>query len=193
MIGLAFRWAAHNTTAPLVSSEAPIEIVPYSPEWPARFESEAALLGVALAQWLVADLEHIGSTAVSGLAAKPIIDIMGPVANLQDSVAAIGMARRLGYRYFPYRPELMHWFCKPSPEFRTHHLHPVPHDSPLWHDRLAFRDALRGDPKLAAKYCELKRQLAAEHRLDREAYTDGKSSFVRAVAEEWRTRRGSAP
>jgi len=175
-----------------VSSEAPIELVPYSPEWPARFESEAALLRVALAQWLVADLEHIGSTAVPGLAAKPIIDIMGPVATLQDSLAAIGAAQRLGYCYFPYKPEVMHWFCKPSPEFRTHHLHLVPHDSPLWHDRLAFRDALRSDSQLAAQYRELKFKLAATHRLDREAYTDGKSSFVQSVLQEWRTRRGSA-
>lgn len=175
-----------------VNKEAAIDLAPYSPEWPLRFASEAALLRAALGQWLVADLEHIGSTAVPGLVAKPVIDIMGPVANLQDSVAAIDAAQSLGYCYFPYKPEQMHWFCKPSPEFRTHHLHLVPYDSPLWHDRLAFRDALRQDAKLAAQYRELKSELAAKHRLDREEYTDGKSSFVQAVLQKWGARRGSA-
>ena len=175
-----------------MNREAPIELVPYSPEWLLRFASEAALLRAVLRQWLVADLEHIGSTAVSGLVAKPIIDIMGPVASLQSSIAAINAAQDMGYRYFPYKPEQMHWFCKPSPEFRTHHLHLVPYDSPLWHDRLAFRDALRSDAALAAQYRELKLELAAKYRWDREAYTDGKSSFVQQVLQVWRTSRGSA-
>jgi GrpB-like predicted nucleotidyltransferase (UPF0157 family) len=170
-----------STKALRVEREAPIELVPYSPAWPARFASEAAMLREALKPWLVADLEHIGSTAVPGLVAKPVVDIMGPVADLQASVDAIGAAQRVGYCYFPYKSEQMHWFCKPSPEARTHHLHLVPYDSALWHDRLAFRDALRGDARLSAQYRELKLELAARHRQDREAYTDGKSSFVQAV------------
>ena len=72
----------------------------------------------------------------------------------------------------------MHWFCKPSPEFRTHHLHMVPIGSQLWNDRLAFRDALRGNPTLAAEYATLKTGLAVEFREDREAYTDAKTPFV---------------
>jgi len=175
-----------------VDREAPIEIVSYSPEWPVRFLAEAALLRVALGPWLAADLEHIGSTAVPGMVAKPVIDIMGPVADLQSSRAAIAAAQRLGYSYFPYKPDQMHWFCKPSPQFRTHHLHLVPYHSALWHDRLDFRDALRNDSRLAANYRELKFELAAKHRLDREAYTDGKSSFVQAALAEWRARGESA-
>jgi GrpB-like predicted nucleotidyltransferase (UPF0157 family) len=72
----------------------------------------------------------------------------------------------------------MHWFCKPSPEHRTHHLHLVPLGSALWHDRLAFRDALRANPQLAAEYEALKRRLARDFRLDREAYTEDKTQFV---------------
>jgi GrpB-like predicted nucleotidyltransferase (UPF0157 family) len=76
----------------------------------------------------------------------------------------------------------MHWFCKPSPAQRTHHLHAVVHGGPVWRERLAFRDALRSDPALAAAYAELKRRLAVEHRMDREAYTQGKAPFIRAVS-----------
>lgn len=175
-----------------MNSEAPIELAPYSTEWPLCFATEAAVLRVALKRWLVADLVHIGSTAVPGLVAKPIIDIMGPVADLQSSHAAIAAARRVGYCYFPYKPDQMHWFCKPSPQLRTHHLHLVPYNSSMWQERLAFRDALRNDEALAAQYRELKFDLAAKHRLDREAYTDGKSSFVQAALAAWRGGGGRA-
>jgi GrpB-like predicted nucleotidyltransferase (UPF0157 family) len=77
----------------------------------------------------------------------------------------------------------MHWFCKPSDEFRTHHLHLIPFESPLWRARLAFRNYLRRDASAAAEYAALKNRLAAQHRDDREAYTEGKTEFVeRTVA-----------
>jgi GrpB-like predicted nucleotidyltransferase (UPF0157 family) len=75
----------------------------------------------------------------------------------------------------------MLWLCKPSDEVRTHHLHLVPHGSALWQDRLAFRDRLRTDARIAAEYAALKLALAAEHGLDRDAYTDAKEPFVRRV------------
>jgi GrpB-like predicted nucleotidyltransferase (UPF0157 family) len=175
-----------------MSADAPIEIVPYAPVWPSLFASEALLLWVSLRQWLVAPPEHIGSTAVPGLVAKPIIDIMAPVASLQGSLGAIEAAQQLGYCHFPYKVELMHWFCKPSPEHRTHHLHLVPHNSALWSERLAFREALRANAALTARYAALKHELAVRHRSDREAYTEGKSSFVEAVLKEWRARSSGA-
>jgi GrpB-like predicted nucleotidyltransferase (UPF0157 family) len=92
--------------------------------------------------------------------------------------------------YFPYRLEVMHWFCKPSPAHRTHHLHLVPIGSPLWADRIAFRDYLRSHPEAAAEYAALKRQLAAQHALDREAYTHGKGAFVAAILERARADGG---
>jgi GrpB-like predicted nucleotidyltransferase (UPF0157 family) len=115
------------------------------------------------------------------MVAKPVIDIMAAVVSLDASRGAISAATNAGYLYFPYRPKHMHWCCRPSPAFRTHHLHLVPFSSQLWSERLVFRDRLRSDPKLASEYAELKSALAAKFRLDREAYTDAKAPFVRPV------------
>jgi GrpB-like predicted nucleotidyltransferase (UPF0157 family) len=160
---------------------AAVEVVAYDPAWPARFAEERAVLEDLLAHWLVADIEHVGSTAVPGLAAKPVIDIMVPVESLEASRGSIDAAGRAGYVYWPYKADVMHWLCKPSAAHRTHHLHVVPFGSPLWSDRLRFRDALRRDSGLAERYAELKLRLARRHRHDREAYTEGKADFVRAV------------
>ena len=114
-----------------MSSEAAIHVVPYDPAWPLLFAQERALLEEKLAPWLVGPIEHVGSTAVAGLVAKPVIDIMVAVESLAASRAAIDAAGEIGYMYFPYRPNEMHWFCKPSASFRTHHLHLVPFGGPL--------------------------------------------------------------
>ena len=82
------------------------------------------------------------------------------------------------------KADAMHWFCKPSPSVRTHHLHLVAFASPLWAQRLRFRDALRNDAGLAAQYAELKLQLAHQFPLDREAYTDGKTTFILRVLSQ---------
>ena len=161
--------------------EAPVEILQYDSTWPSRFERERALLETILAPWLAGPIEHIGSTAIPGMVAKPVIDIMAAVESLDASRRAISAATNAGYLYFPYRPELQHWFCKPSQAFRTHHLHLVPFSSQLWLERLAFRDRLRRDPDLASEYAELKSTLAAKFKLDREAYTDAKAPFVQRV------------
>lgn len=165
------------------AEDAPIVVVAYDPSWPARFQVEQALLAEILSPWLVAAIEHVGSTSVPGLVAKPIIDILVPVASLEGSRAAIEPLRQLGYQYYPYKPEQMHWFCKPSHSMRTHHLHMVVYRSSIWVERLAFRDALRAHPELAAQYAELKLQLAAQHRVDREQYTEAKGPFIQSVLE----------
>ena len=167
-------------TGPAVSPQT-LEIVPYNPAWPAMFATERALIAQVFGRWIIGDIEHIGSTAVPGLAAKPVIDIMAPVRSLADAVDAIVAAPQAGYLHHPYQAATMHWFCKPSPQVRTHHLHLVPQGSPLWRERLAFRDALRASSELAAEYAALKRQLAAATPGDREAYTDAKGPFVRRV------------
>jgi GrpB-like predicted nucleotidyltransferase (UPF0157 family) len=163
------------------SFDAPVEIAPYDAAWPAMFEAERSLLESVLAPWMCASIEHIGSTAVPGLPAKPIIDIMGPVRDLQACRRAICALLPAGYCYFPYKPDVMLWFCKPSPEMRTHHLHLVPFESALWKERLVFRDALRSNQTLVAQYTELKVGLAERFRFDREAYTEGKTAFVDRV------------
>ena len=161
--------------------EEAISLVAYDPVWPRMFLEEREQLQTLVGHWLAGPIEHIGSTAVPGLTAKPVIDIMAGVRDLASSSGARAAAASLGYEYFPYRPDVMHWFCKPSPERRTHHLHLVPVGSQLWVDRLVFRDYLRATPAAAAEYEALKIDLAARYRQDREAYTDAKGDFVQSI------------
>jgi len=161
--------------------EQPVQIVSYDESWPLRFEQERVILDRAIGNWIAGGVEHIGSTAVPGLAAKPVIDIMVGVDSLDASRAAIPVLSEIEYCYFPYRPDSMHWFCKPSPSFRTHHLHLIPFRSRLWIERLAFRDYLRTHADIVMEYAELKQRLAVQHHLDREAYTDAKNPFVERI------------
>jgi GrpB-like predicted nucleotidyltransferase (UPF0157 family) len=161
--------------------QAPIEIVDYDPLWPAKFAEERERLLRAIGRWLRGSIEHVGSTAVAGLRAKPVIDIMAGVESLPASRDAISVLGRLDYQYWPYKSDVMHWFCKPSDEYRTHHLHLVPLGSAVWLERLAFRDRLRADASARIDYATLKDELAARYRHDREAYTEGKTDFVRRI------------
>jgi GrpB-like predicted nucleotidyltransferase (UPF0157 family) len=162
-------------------SEAAIHLASYDDSWPEQFERERQLLARVLQPWLVGSIEHVGSTAVPGLVAKPVIDIMAGVAGLEESRDAFVAAAGAGYQYAPYRTEVMHWFCKPDFSHRTHHLHLVPYESALWKERIAFRDYLRAHAEVAAEYAALKTELAEAHRHDREAYTDAKSPFVARI------------
>jgi len=167
-------------------SEEPVYLVPYDPAWPRQFEEERALLAGTLAPWIAGAIEHVGSTAVPGLLAKPTIDIMVGVRDLPSSLDARVALADIAYQYFPYRPDVMHWFCKPSPARRTHHLHLIPVGSPLWIERLAFRDYLRNSAEARTEYAALKASLAARFTFDREAYTDAKGAFVERIVERYR-------
>ena len=158
-----------------------VRIVHYDPAWPAAFEAERALLEPVLAPWLSGGIHHVGSTSVQGLAAKPVIDILAEVRSLEESRAAIEPLRTLSYWWAPYHEESMNWFCKPSPDRRTHHLHLVVPGSQAWREELAFRDALRSEPETTRAYEMLKRRLADRHTHDREAYTVAKTEFIEAV------------
>jgi GrpB-like predicted nucleotidyltransferase (UPF0157 family) len=166
-----------------VDREAPIEIVAYDPSWPRLFEGERQALIETIGPWLAGTVEHVGSTAIPGLAAKPVIDIMAGVATLDASRPALAAAASLGYCYYPYRPDAEHWFCKPSPSFRTHHLHLMPFEAAEWIAMIAFRDYLRVHPDIAAEYGELKARLARKYRDDREAYTQAKGPFISRVTQ----------
>jgi GrpB-like predicted nucleotidyltransferase (UPF0157 family) len=166
------------------TEDAPIRIAAYDPAWPALFEAERQLLTGVLGRWLIGPIEHVGSTAVPGLSAKPVIDIMAAVESLDGSRKAITSLREVGYQYAPYRIDVMHWLCKPSFATRTHHLHLVPYRSPLWIKRIAFRDLLREQPAIARDYAALKHRLADTHRFDREAYTEAKGPFVTQVLRD---------
>jgi GrpB-like predicted nucleotidyltransferase (UPF0157 family) len=155
-------------------------VVPYNPDWPTRFEAERELLERVLAPWLKGGVHHVGSTAIPGIAAKPVIDIVAGVAGLEDARAAIAPLSQEWYVSDPHRPGIAHHFAKPSrrlPEM-THSLHLTEEGSDLWRERLAFRDALRGDGYLAAEYEALKLQLAQEYVEDGAAYVAGKRAFV---------------
>src|SRR5215212_4307971 len=125
--------------------EAAIEVVASDSTWPSKFETERVSLQTLLTRWLAGPIEHVGSTAIAGMPAKPVIDIMAAVDSLEASRPAIDALVEAGYVYFPYRPDIMHWFCKPSAAFRTHHLHLVPLGSKRWVECLVFRDAIRSD------------------------------------------------
>ena len=155
-----------------------IYVVPYDPAWVGLFEAERVYLEGLLAPWRAGPIEHIGSTAVVGLCAKPVIDVMVGVTSLAESEPAKQVLGDAGYQYSDYRNDVEHWFCKPSFAFRTHHVHLVPHGSQLWRDGLAFRDLLRSDATLAAAYAELKLDLAQRFEHDREAYTEAKGPFI---------------
>ncbi len=162
-----------------VHRDEPIRIVSYDREWPQRFEVERELLEGAIGGWVSGGIHHVGSTAVPGLDAKPVIDILAGVESLDGSRGCFEPLAELGYVHAPYLADEMHWFCKPDPRRRTHHLHLVPTGSARFRDELAFRDLLRRDPETAQRYAELKRDLAARFADDREAYTEAKTPFIR--------------
>jgi len=168
---------------PPAEQDEPIRLTPYDPAWPDRFAEERAALEEAIGLWSTGGIHHVGSTAVPGLEAKPIVDILVGVDSLDGSRACFDPLATLNYLYAPYRPDEMHWFCKPHPSRRTHHLHLVPTDSQRFRDELTFRDALRESPQTAAEYAALKRDLADRFVEDREAYTDAKTDFIRRVLQ----------
>jgi GrpB-like predicted nucleotidyltransferase (UPF0157 family) len=158
-----------------------VVIVEYDSAWPGRFEAERVLLERVLAPWLEGGIHHVGSTAIPGIAAKPIIDIVAGVRSLDGARLAFEPLAEASYTYSPHRPGIAHHFAKPSPDAPEYGLHLTQPGSDLWRERLSFRDVLRSDPQLAAEYETLKRRLAHEHPEDIEAYTTAKRVFVARV------------
>lgn len=160
-----------------------VAIVPADPAWPAQFAAEAAAIQAALGRGGAVLIEHVGSTAVPGLAAKPVIDmlLMPPGDWPRDSV--VSALQGIGYVYWAENPDPTRmFFVKGMPPFgsrRTHHVHVR---SPAQAARLLrFRDYLRAHSDAATAYAHLKHQLAAAHPTDREAYTRGKDGFVSEI------------
>lgn len=179
--------AAHET----------IRVCPYDPAWPRRFDAEAALLRRTLPASLIGRIEHFGSTAVPGLAAKPIIDMLVEVPSLaavQSTIAPILTA--LGYEYL-WRPSWQNpdraaytWFIKRDHHGeRTHHIHMLEPRSPEW-ERLRFRDYLIQHPATAKEYAALKYALAGTFADDRAAYARAKGDFIEKVSRAARQAEG---
>jgi len=173
---------------PTGDGPAPIAVVAYSSDWPARFAAERDALARVFPPCAFT-IEHIGSTAVPGLDAKPTIDILIGAPSLPEIEARIGAMESLGYAYVPEHEGALperRFFAKPATGPRRFHVHAVRADSSFHAEHLRFRDALRADPALAAEYGALKRRLAVRHHPDREAYTDAKSAFIHSVVHPLR-------
>jgi GrpB-like predicted nucleotidyltransferase (UPF0157 family) len=159
--------------------DASVEIVDYDPAWPAAFESERERLAPLLGG---IEIHHFGSTAVPGLAAKPVIDMIALVSGLDAPIPVL--VAYAGYQFpVAFNATLSHerFLCYPTAINRTHHLHLVDDRRELMR-RLRFRDRLRAEPSLAAEYAMLKRDLAGRYRDDREAYTEAKAPFVERLS-----------
>jgi GrpB-like predicted nucleotidyltransferase (UPF0157 family) len=163
-----------------------IEITSYDPAWPAAFEAEADALRQAL-DGLAVSIEHVGSTAIPGLAAKPVIDIQVSVLSLQPMIQYLDALAPLDYTHVPLGEfDLVYpYFEKPSTWPHSHHLHLCKVGSVEERAHLAFRDYLRTHPDVADRYVELKRRLAAQFDGvtlgSRERYSLSKSAFVDGV------------
>lgn len=158
----------------------PILVVDYDPQWPLLFEKEKEAILAALGSRLLM-VEHIGSTAVPGLAAKPVIDIALGIQNLADAPILIPCIEQLGYIYEPSLEQLVpgrRFFWKGTPTVHTCHLHLAESDHPVLVKPLQFRDYLRKHPDAAEEYEVLKRELAKSCVQDLDAYVAGKTGFI---------------
>ena len=164
-----------------------IDVVDYDPKWAALFEREAAMLTPIFGQRLL-DIQHIGSTSVHSLAAKPIIDILIVLDHTDDINSFNPSMEALGYRVrgecldapVPGTPGRF-YFSKETNGVRSHHVHICGKGHGDILDKLAFRDYLRGNESVARAYAELKKRLAANHRFDNIGYMRGKDAFVKSV------------
>lgn len=159
-----------------------VRLAPYSPEWPMLFEKEKARLSDSL-RLLDHVVEHIGSTAVPGLHAKPVLDIMIGLPNLQEMEAADAELVKLGY-------EAKGEKGVPGRLFLTlgdpclYHVHLTQLHSAFWYEHLLFRDSLRQQETVASNYLAIKIRLAQAYPNDRDSYTRGKADFIEHVIAE---------
>jgi GrpB-like predicted nucleotidyltransferase (UPF0157 family) len=158
-----------------------VHIVTYDPTWPTLFTEERNRILEAVGQW-IEKVEHIGSTAIPGLDAKPVIDLMVGLEDMACATSCVEPLTNLGYSYWAQGAQPHHHlfvrFVDLAMSARTHNLHLVEAGGHYWEERLLFRDYLRNHPETAKEYAQLKYRLANRHRDDREAYTEAKADFV---------------
>jgi GrpB-like predicted nucleotidyltransferase (UPF0157 family) len=167
-----------------------VHLSAYDPRWPGRAAGYADELRPVLDQWLLGPIEHVGSTAIPGLVAKPVIDLMAQVTDTDVVVGqAGGTLGELNWRHVPAELDGRPWrrfFARVSPDgrHRLAHLHLMSAGAARWNQQIRFRDALRADPALRDEYAVVKSRLARIHGDDRERYTDGKAAFVTRVLRD---------
>lgn len=172
-----------------------VVIVPYDPAWPALFRRDAARLRQALGPTALR-IDHIGSTAVPDLAAKPVIDIQISVLSFDPLNAYRRPLEALGFVFRADNPDRTKRYFREAPGNRRTHIHVRVHGS--WSEQFALlvRDFLRAHPDVAERYAVVKRALARQHAADRHAYTDAKGPFIWQMihaASDWSQRTGWAP
>lgn len=162
---------------------ARISIQPYHPSWPAEYERVRVELVSALPSWVLS-IDHVGSTSVPGLDAKPIIDILVGVPDLRRCSALVPIFETLGFEYRPNDdlPD-RYYFPRTIDGLRRYHVSVAEPSARHHKNTLVFRDALRRDPDLAARYGALKRSLAGTVGSDRLSYLNGKTDFIIGVLE----------
>jgi GrpB-like predicted nucleotidyltransferase (UPF0157 family) len=173
----------------------PIEIAVYEPEWPRRFARQGAELRAALGA-VALRIDHIGSTSVPGLAAKPIIDVQISVAAFEPLDAFRLPLESLGYVFHPENVERTKRYFREPPGQRRTHLHVRRAGSFSEQLALLFRDFVRTHPAVAADYARLKLDLAQQYGYNRQGYTDAKQPYIWSVvaqADEWAQRIGWMP
>ena len=158
-----------------------VRLLAYSPEWKELFEKEAALLRFLMGS-AIQKVEHIGSTSITGMSAKPIIDLVAVVQSLNEARVWITALHSLGYEYRPNDTVADRIFFAKGPRIsRTHHLSLTEITSNFYTEKILFRDYLRCHRDAFAEYLTLKRELALQYPNDRESYTAGKRAFVERI------------
>jgi len=164
---------------PLGLESGEVRVVEYDERWPSLFTAEAQRLRQACGTLPVV-LEHVGSTAVPGLCAKPVLDVLAGHSPDTPAASYVPPFRRAGYEHRGDGGIAGHQFFRRG-QPRAYHIHLVEQGGALWREYLAFRDVLRSDPEAKRQYTELKRALAGQFPRDRERYIEGKATFVRAI------------
>ncbi len=168
-----------------------VRLVPHNPEWKNIFEAEKLRLQNSISQYVL-DIQHIGSTAIPGIVAKPIVDIGVAVENFERATVCVAPLEAIGYEYkgengIPRR----HYFDYGMP--RIFHLHMFEQTSPEWQSHVLFRDYLVRHPEIAGQYEALKKDLAGKYRNEREKYTSEKGPFIQQVITAARQELASTP
>lgn len=167
-----------------------VSVVEYRPEWRRLFEDERPVIAAALGD-VSARIEHVGSTSVVGLAAKPVIDIMVGLEDFSRADSLVPKIEALGYEYVQKYEAVMplrRFFLKNRERVRTHQIHMVGIGTEFWERTLLFRDYLREHPGVAAEYAALKKELAEREWRDVNDYADAKTPFIRGIESEARRR-----
>ena len=160
-----------------------VKVVPYQKEWAEEFEKERSRILSVRGDSVVA-VEHIGSTSVPGLAAKPIIDIGVGIKRLKDADKLIKPLSKIGYKFYKEFQKQRLFVAKGTDDSRTHYLHIMRHGGSKWKNDQIFRDYLRSHPKEVERYAKLKKRLAKKYPNDRQAYSDGKREFIDTLVEK---------